>query len=139
MSDRWEKVPIQGVNPFPRDNLAATRGVDPEVSSGYIFGGSYSHFSSGVAFFDTLFEWKVTGSGGKPRVTFTEVGGHSTARPSARAFPTMRAVRKDSDTHVYVFGGGTYDGAMTLTSARDKFWDYDVSTGQWHDLSYLVH
>jgi N-acetylneuraminic acid mutarotase len=49
----------------------------------------------------------------------------------------MGAVRKGSDTHVYVFGGGTYDSSMTLRSAPDKFWDYDVSTGQWHDLSYL--
>jgi hypothetical protein len=90
--------------------LAATPGVDRAVPSGYIFGGSdFAHSTSSTTFYDTLLEWKVTGSVGKPAITFTEIGRRSTTHPSARSYSTMGAVRKGFDTHVYVFGGGMYD------------------------------
>ena len=133
----WQEVRIQGASPFPRDNLAATRGIDPAVPSGYLFGGSVDHFKRGPTFFNALFAWKVTGSDEDPVVTFTELAKDSPARPSVRAFPAIGAVRNGSHAHLYVFGGSTHDRSMTVTTAQDKFWRYDASTDQWHDLSAL--
>jgi len=137
IGDTWQEVAIRGVNPFPRDNFAAAPGSDPELASGYIFGGSVDDFKRGPTFFDSLLEWKVTVTEDAPVATFTVLGQRSTTKPSPRAFPVIGVVGQGADAMVYVFGGGVHDRALTLTTARDKFWRYDPRSGQWQDLSDL--
>jgi len=137
IGNAWQEVRIRGTSPFPRDNLAATRGIDATSPSGYLFGGSVDHFKRGPTFFNSLFAWQITGPEDAPVITFTERAKDSTVRPTARAFPAIGAIRNGAQAQLYVFGGSKHDRSLAVTTAQDTFWRYDASTDQWSDLSAL--